>query len=108
MFKYEVILSKNAENLLRKIKDNRERKLILASLQKLEFEPEKRGKPLTQDLQGYYSLRVVGQRYRVIYRIEQERIVVVVVSIGIRKQGDKQDIYEITKKLISEFNDNDV
>lgn len=32
MFKYEVILSKNAEKLLRKIKDNRERKLILASL----------------------------------------------------------------------------
>lgn len=63
---------------------------------------------MIQDLRGYYSLRVVGQRYRVIYCIEQEKILVIVVAIGIRKQGDKQDIYEITKKLISEFDDNDI
>jgi|GEM_PF-6477500 len=30
-----------------------------------------------------------------------------IVAIGIRKQGDKQDIYEITKKIVSELKNQD-
>lgn len=79
----------------------------MASLKKLESEPEKRGKPLVQDLKGYYSFRVVGQRYRIIYSIKEDKIIVIVVAISIRRQGDKKDIYEITKKMISEVDNND-
>ncbi|MBR8826958.1 MAG: type II toxin-antitoxin system RelE/ParE family toxin [Gomphosphaeria aponina SAG 52.96 = DSM 107014] len=107
MSKYQVVLTQKAKKLLTKIKARREQKLIVARLKKLQFEPEKQGKPLVKDLKGYYSLRVAGQRYRIIYRIEEEKIMVLIVAIGIRKQGDKQDIYEITKKIVSELKNQD-
>lgn len=107
MSKYQVVLTQKAKKLLTKIKDRREQKLIVARLKKLQFEPEKQGKALVKDLKGYYSLRVAGQRYRIIYRIEEEKIMVLIVAIGIRKQGDKQDIYEITKKIVSELKNQD-
>jgi len=45
-------------------------------------------------------VRAVGQRYRIIYRVEDERVTVLVVALGIRKQGDKKDVYELAKKLL--------
>jgi mRNA interferase RelE/StbE len=50
-------------------------------------------------LEGYRSVRAVGRRYRIIYKLEEEQVVVVVVTIGIRKDGDKKDAYELAKKL---------
>ena len=83
-------------------------------------EPEKRGKPLTEDLKGYYSVRAAGQRYRVIYQIQVlevestppqkvklknsrpliDRLVTVVV-VGLRKEGSKQDAYEVARKRLN-------
>jgi len=31
--------------------------------------------------------------------MEAERVVVIVVALGIRKEGDKKDVYELAKKL---------
>ena len=45
-------------------------------------------------------MRAVGQRYRIIYQIEAERVVVVVVAVGIRKEGDRADIYRQTALLV--------
>jgi len=66
----------------------------------LEQDPEKKGKPLIGELSGFRSLRVAGQRYRIIYRIEKEKIMVSIVALGIRKEGNKKDIYTLAKKLI--------
>lgn len=41
-----------------------------------------------------------GQRYRIIYKVEDERVMVLVVALGIRKEGDKKDVYNLAKKLI--------
>jgi hypothetical protein len=41
----------------------------------------------------------VGQRYRIIYKLQDTEILVAVVCIGIRKEGDKKDVYEVAKKL---------
>ena len=41
------------------------------------------GKPLRDDLTGFYSFR--SKRFRVVYRIERKIITVVVVAIGPRK-----------------------
>lgn len=75
----------------------------MARLEKLKYEPDKQGKALSEELSGYRSVRAVGQRYRIIYRIEEEQVVVVVVGIGRRKEGDKRDVYAITQQMVSEL-----
>jgi mRNA interferase RelE/StbE len=89
-----------AMELLRAIADRRVQKTIATRIDHLAKEPEKQGKPLHGELAGYRSLRAVGQRYRVIYRVDQGRIEVLVVAVGLRKEGDRQDIYELAKKLL--------
>jgi len=39
-------------------------------------------------------------RERIIYKIEKHTVHVYILAAGIRKQGDKKDIYQITKKLL--------
>ncbi|WP_156922860.1 type II toxin-antitoxin system RelE/ParE family toxin [Crocosphaera subtropica] len=85
------------------MRDRREQDLILKRLEKLKIEPEKQGKELTKELKGYRSIRAVGQRYRIVYQIENQKIIVIVVAMGRRKQGDKNDIYEVMKDLLSEI-----
>ena len=58
------------------------------------------GKPLIGELDGYYSVRAVGQRYRITYTIEQAQVTVMIVALGIRKDGSKQDVYTLAKKLL--------
>ena len=62
-------------------------------------EPEKQGKKLVKDLSGFLSVHAAG-RYRVIYKIDKRTVIVYVLTAGIRKEGDKKDIYKIAKKLL--------
>ncbi len=97
---YEVLLTKQARKLFKKIKDRREQQLLLAKLEKLKYNPNIQGKALVKQLSGYRSVRAVGQRYRIVYQIQEEKVLVVVVGIGRRKEGDKNDIYSVTKKIL--------
>lgn len=97
--KWQVIVLPVAEQLLAAIKDTRIRQNISKRISRLEDDPEKQGKPLSDELEGYRSIRAIGQRYRIIYKLEAKRVVVIVVALGIRKEGDKKDVYELTKKL---------
>jgi mRNA interferase RelE/StbE len=54
------------------------------------------------NLSGFRSVRAVGQRYRIVYKTEQEQVLVLVVGIGRRKDGDKKDIYVVLEKLLGE------
>lgn len=56
------------------------------------------GKPLLRELKGFRS--IYAGRYRVIYKVHREKIVVYVLCVGLRKDGDKYDVYKLTKKLI--------
>lgn len=80
--------------------DKRTRTIIFEKAQNLCREPEKQGKALLYDLVGYRSLRAAGQRYRIIYKIEEKQAVVYVVAVGIRKEKDSKDIYELARKII--------
>lgn len=100
MKRWTVGLTRNAEMQLAAIKDRRVQERLRSSLKRLEYEPELQGKPMIDELTGYRSLRAVGQRYRIIYRLEEERVIVLVVTLGIRKEGDKKDVYELAKKLV--------
>ena len=82
------------------IQDRRVRDKIRDRIDGLAEEPEKQGKPLTGELTGYRSLRAVGQRYRVIYRIEEGKVLVLVMDLGIRKEGSGKDIYVLAQKLL--------
>jgi len=65
------------------------------------------GKPLLGPLEGNY--RIVYSRYRAIYSYEEEklvngdsvlRITIRFVVAGIRKEGDKKDIYRFALRLL--------
>lgn len=86
--------------MLTNIKDKRHQKALISRIDKLKIEPEKQGKPLTGQLINYRSLRAVGQRYRIIYQVENDKVVVLVVGIGLRKEGNKEDIYNLLQKLL--------
>jgi len=86
--------------MLKAITDRRIRAKLASVIDGLESDPELRGKPLDDDLAGYRSVRAVGQRYRIIYRVERSIVTVVVVAAGIRKAGSREDIYRVAEKLI--------
>ncbi len=96
---WTIEVAKRAKEQLIAIKDNRILQSISQRIDKLQFEPDKQGKRLSDELTGYYSVRAVGQRYRIIYKIEEEQVLVLVVLVGIRKEGDKKDAYALAKKL---------
>ncbi|MBI4056057.1 MAG: type II toxin-antitoxin system RelE/ParE family toxin [Elusimicrobia bacterium] len=97
---WQIELTLKAHEMLSAILDKRIREKISERINGLSHDPEKQGKPLLGDLSRYRSLRAVGQRYRIIYRIEQKKVIVLVVAVGIRKEDDKKDIYTLAKKLI--------
>ena len=90
--------------MLKAITDRRIRQKLASVIDSLESDPEFRGKPLDDDLAGYRSIRAVGQRYRIIYRVERTIVTVVIVAAGIRKEGSRGrmqgDIYRVASKLI--------
>lgn len=97
---YRVVIQPVALEMLRRIADRRIRDKVFQRIAELAQEPEKRGKPLRDELQGFWSLRAAAQRYRVIYKIERLRVEVIVVAVGLRRAGDRDDAYEIAKKLV--------
>lgn len=101
---FDVFLDANAQKDLDNVKDKRTQKAITKRLNDLRNNPEQLGKPLVGDLKKYHSVRAVGQRYRIIYDLRSYEGVVFVVVIGIRKEGDKQDAYEIARKRLRKKN----
>ena len=71
-------------------------------MRSLKSEPEKQGKPLVDKLQGYFRVRAVGQRYRIVYRVVEDRVMVLVVGVGRRKDGDKRDVYRVMERLLED------
>ncbi len=98
--KWEIELTPTALRMLKAVKDVRERRLIAKTIDRLASEPEKQGKPLVEELAGYRSVRAAGQRYRVIYKVEQSRVIVIVIAVGLRKEGDKRDIYSLAQRIV--------
>ena len=99
-FIYGVELTSTADAMLAEIRDRRIIAKILDRATGLAVEPEKQGKPLTGDLAGYRSVRAVAQRYRILYRVEAGKGKVTIRAIGIRKDGDKRDIYALASRLL--------
>ena len=98
--RHTVVWTATAANLLGEITDRRVRQLIFDTSKRLELEPAKQGAPLTRELAGFRDLRAVGQRYRVLYRVDEGQRLVQVVAVGLRREGSRDDIYELAKRLL--------
>ena len=109
---FDVVFNRQAEQDLESISDARvQRKLVETALE-LRQEPLAKGKPLVSDLQGLRSIRAVGQRYRIVYEVvvripppepdnpEIPSGRVTILVIGIRKEGDKRDVYRVASKRL--------
>lgn len=86
--------------MLKAVQDRRIQEKLRDSIDRLIEEPEKQGKALTGELIRYRSLRAVGQRYRILYHVHAGTSTVEILAVGIRKEGSKQDIYTLAKRLL--------
>ncbi len=80
------------------IPSDQQKHILKVIRKKLSVDPEVCGKPLSGEFSGYWRLRV--EDYRVVYRIVKEKIEVLVIKVGIRKD-DKiyQELFSRLKKL---------
>jgi mRNA interferase RelE/StbE len=93
-------ITEEALAMLAEIEDVRVKAKLLERIGKLAEEPDKQGKPLMDDLIGFRSIRAIGQRNRIIYRIHEGAVMVLVVGAGLRKEGHRSDIYaRMTKRF---------
>lgn len=97
---YRIVISPSALKMLQAVRDRRIRKQICDRMDGLGEEPEQQGRPLVGELAGIRSVRVAGQRYRVLYRVIRKEVQVMVLALGVRRAGDRQDIYELARKLV--------
>jgi len=97
---YTIKLTQIAAEFITKL-DGKSQQQIMEKIEVLKEYPLKVGKPLKGNLQDYRSIRSVGQRYRIIYQVTETEVEVIVVAVGIRRDGDKKnDIYELMKKYV--------
>ncbi|MBI4236995.1 MAG: type II toxin-antitoxin system RelE/ParE family toxin [Deltaproteobacteria bacterium] len=98
----QVVLTAEASALINSmaLRDRRIAAKLLDHIETLATDPQRKGAPLRGELQGLLSHHCLGNRFRIIYRVDAARRVVTILSLGIRKAGDKRDVYELTKKII--------
>ena len=96
---YGIVIEPVALKALAGIADRRVQEKIRDRIDGLTHEPEKQGKPLVGELAGYRSLRAVGQRYRIIYRVDRHGLELI-VTLGIRRAGERADVYALAQRLL--------
>ncbi len=89
-----------ALEMLKGIEDRRITRQIVERIDRLQDDPEKQGKPLIGELSGYSSVRAAGQRFRIIFKGQDKTVIVIIVAVGLRKEGDKNNIYRLARKMI--------
>ncbi len=89
--KYTIKFTEEARKKINKL-DPQIKLIIKKAIESLVENPF-RGKPLSYDLTGLYSLRTTD--YRIIYRVKGEELVIVVISVGHRRE-----VYKKLKALI--------
>ena len=89
--KYSIKYTKEAKKKIEKL-DKSIKLVIKKAIESLSSNPYK-GKPLSYELAGLYSLRTSD--YRIIYRIKEKQLIIIVVTVGHRRE-----IYKKLKELI--------
>jgi len=92
--RYSVYFTREAKRNIEKL-DPSTRKVIQKAIESLAVNPAK-GKPLSYELAGLHSLRTAD--YRIIYRVREKQLVIIVIAVGHRKE-----IYKRLKEIIPEL-----
>ncbi len=82
---YRVIWDKAVFQELKHLDKSQAIKLVKKVEEYLSKAPEKLGKPLVGRFQGLYRYRLGD--YRVIYEINREEVVIIIVQVGHRRGG---------------------
>jgi len=80
--KYSLILSDKFDRIFSQL-DKSVQDRVVERLKELTGNP-KLGKPLKGKLKGIWSLRV--GKYRILYQVQEEKLVIFVITLGHRKQ----------------------
>ncbi|MDP8247846.1 MAG: type II toxin-antitoxin system RelE/ParE family toxin [Candidatus Tritonobacter lacicola] len=88
---YKLVLTPQAHRMYKKL-TAAVKSQCLAALDRIKKDPSI-GKPLLYHLKGYLSFGTAS--YRIVYKVELKRILVIVVAIGHRRE-----IYDKLKKLL--------
>lgn len=96
---HEIKFTPEALEMLLEIKKASRRDLdaVMKVIESLKDEPNKRGKALVAELTGMRSIRAAGQRYRIVYEVNNDLVQVLVIGAGIRRAGSPRDIYNRLK-----------
>ncbi len=92
MKKYTVKYTREAKKRIDKL-DTSIKKIIQKAIDSLVQNPHK-GKPLSYELAGLYSYRTSD--YRIIYKIEEGQLIIIVITVGHRRE-----IYKKLKEWVS-------
>ena len=95
---HEVRWTEPAIKLLGEIADQRIQRNLLEAAAELSTDPDKRGRRLTGNLAGYWSLH--WSHYRIIYLIDEESDTVFVLAVGLRQEHKPRDIYQLAQRLL--------
>lgn len=96
---YKVVISAEAAEMIAGISDLRIRGQAVAKLKGLAASPESQGRALTDELAGLRRITVAG-RYRAVYRTLRMRREVHVLAVGVRREGDRDDIYRLMARMM--------
>ncbi len=97
---YQIEITATALEALENISDRRTRSAIVRRIDALAEEPEKLAKSLRGLLAGFKSTRAAGQRFRVVFRVDEKKESVIVYLVGMRKEGSRHDIYQLAERLV--------
>ena len=83
MARYSLFIKRSAAKEIEAIPTKKDRQRVIARIASLADEPRPRG---CQKLSGGEKYRVRQGRYRILYTVEDDRLVIVVVKVGDRKE----------------------
>jgi len=88
--KYTIEITPQCNEMLLEISDNKVRQILFNDISSLENNPESKGKVLNKDLEGLYSIRSYSQKYRIIYSVEGEKVLV--NGVALINKVDKKNL----------------
>ncbi|HSR53226.1 MAG TPA: type II toxin-antitoxin system RelE/ParE family toxin [Acidobacteriota bacterium] len=84
MARFRVYIKPSAQKDLESIPQKKERRRIVARIERLAEDPRPRG---CRKLSGRDRYRIRQGKYRILYEIENDKLAVIVVKIGHRREA---------------------
>ncbi|MBN1165438.1 MAG: type II toxin-antitoxin system RelE/ParE family toxin [Candidatus Krumholzibacteriota bacterium] len=85
MAKYRILIKASAAKEIENIRTQKDRRRIVRRIRSLADDPRPRG---CEKLSGKDRYRVRQGNYRIVYSIEDDKLIVLIIKVG-----DKKDIY---------------